>query len=265
MRKIETRTDKLEDEIAALLDDAQYDDHPLRAALAQLWETHSDYLQQLERLTTISDGYQSALREQNQSMSQRYQKQIRQLNKIVRISDRYGEMQRALNDALKIASTHDPLTDLPNRRLALDRLKAEKASVERGRDTFSLAMIDIDRFKRINDQSGHDVGDAVLVRVAQAMTGILRGYDMCARWGGEEFLVLLPEISPPRAFAIVERLRLTVGSLSYPKLPTTTHVSISVGLTEFVSGEDLDETIKRADLALYEAKALGRNRVVQKV
>ena len=268
MRKTETRKDKkdnLEDEITALLEDEAYDEHPLRAALAELWETHREYLLQLERLTAISDGYQSALRERNQSMSQRYQKQLRQLNKIVRISDRYGEMQRALNDALRIASTHDPLTELPNRRLILERLKTEKAFVERGRASFSLALIDIDRFKRINDQSGHDAGDAVLVRVAQAMTQALRAYDMCARWGGEEFLVLLPETSLDTALHITERLRATIEALQYPELPDKHQISISVGLTSFVSGEAWDETIRRADLALYEAKAQGRNRVVQKV
>ena len=266
---IETRKDKakdqLEDDIAALLDDAAYDDHPLRAALQELWETHRDYLLQLERLTAISDGYQSAIRERNQSMKQRYQKQLRQLNKIVRISDRYGEMQRELNDALRIASTHDPLTDLPNRRLILDRLKAETASVERGRATFALALLDIDRFKRINDQSGHDAGDAALIGVARALSGSLRAYDLCARWGGEEFMLLLPETPLAAALLISERLRATIAALQPAQLSGEHRVTVSIGLTVFAPGESWDETIKRADVALYEAKNQGRNRVVQKI
>ncbi len=262
-RKVESRTDALESEIIALLSDEQFEGQPLREALAALWERHHDYLLQLERLANISDGYQTMMRERNASLAERYRKQIRQLNRIVHISDRYQDMQRDLNDALRIASTHDHLTELPNRRLVLDRLKSEIAFVERGRTTFSLALLDIDRFKSINDQAGHDGGDAVLVRVAQALTQALRGYDMCARWGGEEFLVLLPETSRTGAFDIIERLRTAVYALSHPELSEASHVSISAGLTEFVAGESLDETIKRADVALYEAKAQGRNRVVQ--
>ncbi len=247
-----------------LLNDAQFEAHPLRATLAQLWERHQNYLAQLEKLANISDGYQTVMRERSSSMAERYQKQIRQLNRIVHISDRYQDMQRELNDALRIASTHDPLTNLPNRRLILDRLTSEKSSVERGRATFALALIDIDRFKLINDLAGHDCGDRVLVRVSQAMTKDLRAYDMCARWGGEEFLVLLPEIPQTTALRIIDRLRLNIYALVHRELPASMHVSISAGLTQFVCGEHLDATIKRADLALYEAKAQGRNRIVQK-
>ena len=248
----------------ALLSDAQFE--VIRCV--RLWLNCGSAIRSIygnwERWANISDGYQTVMRQRNASLAERYRKQIRQLNRIVYISDRYQDMQRELNEALRIASTHDPLTELPNRRLILDRLKSEKAFVERGRATFSLALIDIDRFKLINDQAGHDGGDAVLVRVAQALLKDLRAYDVCARWGGEEFLVLLPEISQSTALHITDRLRTVIYDLIHPELSDSTHVSISAGLTEFVPGEYLDETIKRADIALYEAKAQGRNRVVQK-
>jgi diguanylate cyclase (GGDEF)-like protein len=253
---------QLERDIAALLADSQYEGHPLRDALAALLQRYHDQLASLERLTSISDGYQSALRDQNLSVTQRYQKQIRQLQKIVRISDHYQEMLRELNDALKIASTQDPLTGLPNRRLMLERLNSEAALSDRQGTTFSIALIDIDYFKQINDSFGHDVGDTVLVEMASALTTGLRAYDICARWGGEEFMVLLPETPGDIAIEIARRLQVAVAVASYDKLPATTRPTISAGLAERPPATPIADTMKRADQALYRAKNAGRNSIV---
>jgi len=258
-----TRDDgRLEQEISALLADPQYEDHPLRGALAALLERYNDHLTSLERLTSISDGYQSVLRDQNLSLSARYQKQMRQLQKIVRISDHYQQMLRDLNEALKVASTQDPLTGLPNRRLILDRLNAEASLATRHGTPFSIALIDIDHFKQINDNFGHDVGDAVLVDIARSLTSGLRAYDICARWGGEEFMVLLPETRGATAIEITQRLQAEVSALQSEHLPPHTRLSISVGLSECCSAATITDTIKRADLALYQAKSSGRNKIV---
>lgn len=253
---------QLEQEIIALLGDPQYDGHPLREALAALFQHYQDQLTNLERLTAISDGYHSALRERNQTLAERYRRQIRQLQKIVRISDHYQGMLREMNEALKVASTQDPLTGLPNRRLMLERLNAEVALAARRGVPFSLALIDIDHFKNINDQFGHDVGDKALVGITRTMTECLRAYDVCARWGGEEFLVLFPETSAAGAKAIAERLRTTIESSALPDLPDEIHTSISVGIAPHEVESSLTETIKRADEALYKAKRAGRNQVV---
>lgn len=252
----------LDQEIAALLADAQYAGHPLRAALAALMAHQQEQITQLERLTSISDGYQSVLQQRNQSLAQRHQKQVRQLQKIVRISDHYQGSMRDLNEALKIASTQDPLTGLFNRRLMLERLKAEEALAKRRQTPFSIAMIDIDHFKRINDEFGHDVGDTVLVQFALALTGALRAYDICARWGGEEFLVLLPETSGPEALEIANRLRILIEELQIPAMPAAMPLSVSIGLAQHDPESDTTRTMKRADDALYQAKRSGRNRVV---
>lgn len=259
----ETRDHKhLEQNIAELLADPQFDGHPVREALSALFEQYQDHLTQIERLTSISDGYQSVMRERNRSLGDRYRKQMRQLQKIVRISDHYQEMMRDLNKALKTASTQDPLTGLPNRRLILERLNGEVALVERRDTPFSLALVDVDHFKRINDAFGHDTGDRALIAIAHALTTGLRAYDVCARWGGEEFLILLPETPGPAAVAIAERLRVLVDTLHDPQLPEGIEFSVSIGIAQHRADSPLADTIKRADLALYEAKDKGRNRIV---
>lgn len=252
----------LEQEIAELLKDPQYQGHPLCEALETLFQRYQDHLNQIERLTSISDSYHAVVRERSQSLDERFRKQMRQLQKIVRISDHYHDMLRESNDALKQASTHDPLTGLPNRRFMYERLNAEAASVDRRRSPFSIAAVDIDHFKTINDECGHAVGDAALVNVANALSETLRVYDVCARWGGEEFLILLPETRGEAALEIASRLRVTVDNLVHSELPEGMKVSISIGIAEHPRDAPYEETIKRADQALYAAKRAGRNRIV---
>lgn len=252
----------LEVQIESLLADPAHAGHPMREALAALLDRYQDQLSQLERLTSISDHYHSALRERNQSLSERYRKQIRHLQKIVRISDHYQKLLQELNEKLTVASTQDPLTGLANRRLLMERLTAEVSMVQRGRPTFSLAAIDIDHFKSINDTFGHDVGDAVLVTISRTLAGQLRQYDVCARWGGEEFMVFMPETAGPSSQTIAERLRALVQALPHSQLTDGREVSVSIGVAEHHADARLEDTIKRADSALYKAKRAGRNRVV---
>jgi diguanylate cyclase (GGDEF)-like protein len=253
---------KLDQEIGELLADEQFQGHPLRGALEALYVRQQEQIAQLEKLTSISDGYQTVLQQRNQSLAQRYQKQMRQLQKIVRISDHYQEMMRDLNEALKIASTQDPLTGLANRRLMLDRLKAEEALAKRRAMPFSIALIDVDHFKRINDDFGHDVGDTALTEIAQTMSGTLRAYDICARWGGEEFMILFPETTGEMARDIADRLRTLVYSLQLRSIPEKHPFSVSIGIAEHRIICDVTETVKRADQALYDAKHAGRNCVM---
>lgn len=252
---------KLEQRIVELLADSQYAEHPLREALDGLFTRYQDHLTQIERLTSISDGYYSAMREHNQSLTERYSKHLRQLQKIVRISDHYQRMLRTMNEQLRTASTQDPLTGLANRRLMHDRITAEVASAARHQQPFSLVIADIDYFKKINDEHGHDVGDAALVAIAHTLEAGLRAYDVCARWGGEEFMILLPETAGPAALILAERLRAMVESLQDEALPAAIRASISVGVAEHRAGAEMEETFKRADEALYRAKKGGRNRV----
>lgn len=187
--------------------------------------------------------------------------QLGRMQKVVRICGHYQKMLRARNQALMVASTQDPLTDLPNRRSMLDRLHAEVALAARHLAPFSLAALDIDGFKKVNDTFGHGVGDLVLASIAGSLSRGMRAYDVCARWGGEEFLVLLPETPGPRAQDLADRLRRTVEGREHAGVPTGLRPTVSAGVAEHRLDGQLAETILRADRALYAAKRAGRNRV----
>ncbi len=148
----------------------------------------------------------------------------------------------------------DPLTGLPNRR-ALEEAFARLA----GARTLSLAIIDVDRFKAINDTHGHDAGDAVLREVADRLERTRPANGLVARIGGEEFALLLPDCEGEPARLTCESVRLSVSTLTSA---TTARLTVSIGLTTVSVGEDLLAALRRADGALYEAKRGGRNRCV---
>lgn len=248
--------------IEALLADEQYLGHPLREALARVWTHTREQLARLERITQISDRYQNMAQERARSLSERYDRQLRQIEKVIRISDHYQSMLQDLNRALKEASTHDHLTGLPNRRLIAERLREEDERVARLGTPYALAVIDADRFKHINDHYGHDVGDRMLVELARTLKDSLREYDVCSRWGGEEFLALLVDTDIEAAQVIAERILQNVRRLRVEAGDSPLQITVSIGLAEYRAGETYSETIGRGDTALREAKNSGRDRCV---
>ncbi|MEM4592930.1 MAG: sensor domain-containing diguanylate cyclase, partial [Sulfolobales archaeon] len=156
-------------------------------------------------------------------------------------------------------SLTDCLTGLYNRRFIEEELEKSRALSERYGIPFSVLMIDIDDFKKINDHFGHDVGDLVLKTLATVLKHNSREADSVARWGGEEFLVLLHNTNFEGALSIAERLRKTVASLRLKDIPSFT---ISIGVTSFKKGESIESLLRRVDTALYEAKKAGKNTTV---
>lgn len=251
---------RLEAVIETLLADETHAGHPLRQALADLYTEFQEQLHQIERVTRIADHYYSATREASLSLSERYRKQLWQLEKIVRISDHYQLMMRDLNEALKEASTRDALTGIGNRRMIMDCLKSETARAERLHRLLTLALADIDHFKAINDTYGHDAGDQVLIELARVIASCIRDYDLCGRWGGEEFLIIMPEVNVTNGACIIERIRTTICESKIGVGAQSVTVSASFGIAEYRPGEIISETINRADTALFTAKRAGRNR-----
>lgn len=179
-----------------------------------------------------------------------------------RLSDQRHELAQALAQ-LEAIATHDELTGLPNRRQALALLEQELLRSQRNPHAFCVALLDLDHFKRVNDQYGHAAGDTVLRAFAQTAQAALRGTDVIARWGGEEFLALLPDTAMPPALAGMERLRQQVAALRTDVgQDTPVVVTVSIGLTGHRHGDTLTQTLERADQLLYRAKAEGRNRTV---
>jgi diguanylate cyclase (GGDEF)-like protein len=171
------------------------------------------------------------------------------------------ELRVALGKVRQLA-THDELTGLANRRFALEAMEQEERKAARTNVMPCLGLIDIDHFKRVNDTLGHAAGDEALCLLAGMLSEALRPGDLLARWGGEEFLVLLPSTPLSEAARVMERLReLCADPARWPQEPHL-QVTFSAGLTSHVVGESTQSTIARADAALYRAKEGGRNRVV---
>jgi len=250
----------LELQVSKLLADAQHEGHPLKEALGQLWNVHHELIERLERIARVSDGYQSIARERELSLSARFEKQLRQVEKIARISDRYQTMMQDLNISLREASTHDALTGIANRRLLTDRLRDEVERARRYDRPLSIAMLDIDRFKVINDGHGHEVGDSVLVEVVRVMEAEIREQDLCGRWGGEEFLILMPESTLDTAERVMQRLGASIASLVVRVNDEQLSVTASMGVAQLQGEETYSSTINRADAALMRAKRAGRDR-----
>lgn len=165
---------------------------------------------------------------------------------------------RKLQKILEQRSTHDPLTGVLNRRGFLQFFGRVRARQQRAESPLSLMAIDLDHFKAINDQYGHAQGDKVLVNVASVIMSTARQCDFVARFGGEEFVVLLPETTLPHAQQLAQRIQARLGEKQQPGVPQCT---ISIGIaSQQAPGESLDSLLSRADAALYQAKANGRNR-----
>lgn len=174
----------------------------------------------------------------------------------------YESQLEEANRRLLIEASTDPLTGLYSRRF-IDEILAHEAEIaSRHHRDLVVVMIDLDRFKTINDDHGHEAGDGVLQTVGHEFTKELRQSDVLARYGGEEFVVMLPETSIAVATHVCERLRARIEALDIEIMPDT-HVSVtaSFGLAEFRAGDDARAMLRRADRALYRAKRDGRNRV----
>ena len=174
------------------------------------------------------------------------------------IFDEITDILLQLHKLEQEAST-DALTKLPNRAKFNDVLFKGIALADESALPLSLIFMDIDYFKRVNDSHGHDEGDKVLIKLAHTLQAELRQGDFLARWGGEEFVVVLQSTKLEKAILIAEKLRKKFENTQFPICGKQT---LSCGVTQYIQGEEEDELIKRADKALYEAKESGRNRVI---
>ncbi len=165
------------------------------------------------------------------------------------------------NQQLAEHAATDPLTGLSNRRHIEPQLAGETASASRHHSTFSILMLDLDHFKRVNDRFGHDVGDEVLREVGRRLRAMLRTEDRPARWGGEEFLVLLTDTDASQAAVVADKICRAIADTPIQFNDSSVDITISIGIAEFAGESDPLDIIRRADRALYQAKDEGRNRV----
>jgi len=178
------------------------------------------------------------------------------------ISRDISEQKDRQDELLRLATT-DPLTGTFNRRFATERLAEAFDRHKRYASPATVLMIDIDHFKKVNDTYGHDAGDVVLQGLAKLLRAQLRGVDMVARWGGEEFLVLMPETPAEPSAVVAERILAAVRATPFAVSGGTVRITVSIGAASFTPDvASADALVKQADMALYDAKSAGRDRLV---
>lgn len=237
-------------------------------------------LQQLQDLGSgvgeLADAYRQSYREQQRlvRLSDRMQRDLQKAK--ARLAEQARDLQ-ALNETLAAEIQHrnrlelelrsmvetDVLTGARSRRRFLELAAKLTEAGPHGRSPVSVLMLDLDRFKLLNDTHGHEAGDGALRSFAQRVQGLIRGADVLGRLGGEEFGLLLPDTTLRQAEAIANRIVRAIAALAVP-LPDggSIPITVSIGAAEAAAGETPEAMLRRADLCLYEAKRLGRNRVV---
>jgi diguanylate cyclase (GGDEF)-like protein len=170
------------------------------------------------------------------------------------------QLEKALNLINELA-IRDELTGTHNRRHLIALIERERERSARAGRPFCICLLDLDFFKRVNDTYGHCAGDVALRVFALAVQHQVRDTDAFGRYGGEEFLLMLPETSLEEAAVLVERIRLSVEGLQFADISAEFALTVSIGVAQFCNGESIAQMIARADKALYLAKSDGRNRV----
>src|SRR2546423_12453432 len=175
------------------------------------------------------------------------------------LTARVGELENELRRLSEEVST-DQLTQIANRRGLLQAFDAERSRMERTGSILCIGLLDIDNFKRLNDELGHSVGDEALRSLAAVVSRTLRPTDLTARYGGEGFVVLLPDTPVEEGQVILTRLQRSLSGGLFMHEDRQVFVTFSAGVTDYRSGERIEDALERADQALYEAKRTGKNR-----
>ncbi|MEY4588535.1 MAG: hypothetical protein RL497_611 [Pseudomonadota bacterium] len=192
-------------------------------------------------------------------ISSPWQQELPALLERLQAMEKQSQHTQALLERERLRATFDSLTELPNREAYNQRIKLEWQRYKRYGQGLTLAICDIDHFKRFNDQFGHQVGDRVLKLVSKALAKRLREVDFVARYGGEEFVILLPQTPLENALKTLDKIRAAIASLAFRFRDEPVHISLSFGLAFSPDAETANQLFARADEALYAAKNAGRN------
>ncbi len=250
------------------ISEKQHLDQTINAKMAELHydsanATELDILKNVvrERLNSISE----LLKNQQQKETTEQQNNLHSfqalLDKIRFLENETTSLHQKLH-AAHYKALRDPLTSLPNRLAYDERLLVELAKKQRNQSALSLIVWDIDFFKKINDSYGHKAGDKTLTIIAKLLLNSCRQSDFVARFGGEEFLTLLPDTDAQSAFIIADKIRQNISSSGFNYQGHKIKITISCGISEFTNGDSGDTVFKRADTALYQAKRNGRNQCI---
>jgi len=210
---------------------------------------------QLGNIRQVIDHYQ-----QTDQAQQFLAEQLATLGAKIKTMEVEAEKNRTNLETHRQKALHDPLTELPNREAYNERANAEVQRWQRYGRPLTIAIFDIDHFKRINDTYGHQAGDRVIKVIGRSIAKRLREVDFFCRYGGEEFVALMPETDSATALVVLEKVRDAIANAAFNYKAQAMSITLSVGLTEFIENDSLETAFERADQALYTAKSNGRNR-----
>jgi diguanylate cyclase len=218
-----------------------------------------DSAESLESLTGVVGEMLEETRSVQEAVGQTQQRLQTEHARVSELSERVVELESELRRLSGEVST-DQLTQIANRRGLIQAFEGARARMELDGRPLAIGLLDIDNFKRLNDELGHSVGDVALRSLAGVVAKSLRPDDMVARFGGEEFVVLLPATQVVDAQQILTRLQRSLSGGLFMHESKNVFVTFSAGVTAYQSGETLEHALERADQALYEAKRTGKNR-----
>lgn len=209
---------------------------------------------QIGNIRQALDHYQQSELEQSQLATQ-----LEALANKIKVMEDEAAKNRTVLEKQRHKALHDPLTELPNREYYNERANYEYQRWQRYSRPLTLAVFDIDHFKKINDGHGHQAGDRVLKVIGRSVAKRLREVDFFCRYGGEEFVALMPETSLADAMPVLDTIRAAIANAAFNYKEQPIAITLSVGVTEFKTGDDIETAFARADEALYAAKSSGRN------
>ncbi|MBH1985862.1 MAG: diguanylate cyclase [Burkholderiales bacterium] len=223
---------------------------------------YADTIDQADTLESLTGVVREMVEESRAVQSVVAQTQVR-LHEEHAKANALSERVRSLEDEIRQLSDEvstDPLTQIANRRGMMRAFEAEQARVERQGTPLAIGLLDVDNFKKLNDQMGHQTGDEALKFLARRVTECLRPIDIVARYGGEEFVVMLPDTPADEGQQVLTRLQRTLSAEFFAHEDKKVFITFSAGVTTYRMGEAIGAALERADVALYEAKRTGKNR-----
>jgi diguanylate cyclase (GGDEF)-like protein len=230
-----------------------------RDFIASIKVTEEKFYQQL---IADEDIKSNPLMPELQKLHELYHALVKRTDRLLREKNQLQTELHNLSRSLDLATRVDPMTGLVNRRAIMEMIEQEFSRANRHQRFTSIIMADLDYFRKLNERYGFNICDDVLVEVSRVLRGCLRSEDICARWGGEEFLLLLPETHLNGALAVASKIRESVAMTEFKVNKPGIQLTISLGVCEYHPDQDIFEAISRADRALLQAKQEGRNRAV---
>lgn len=242
---------KLQDDVMREMNDLE----TTAASATDINQLKDTVKSQLGNIRQVIDHYQ-----QTDQAQLALAAQLQTLGAKIKTMEVEAEKNRTTLEAHRQKALHDPLTELPNREAYNEHATAEVQRWQRYGRPLTIAIFDIDHFKRINDTYGHQAGDRVIKVIGRSIAKRLREVDFFCRYGGEEFVALMPETDCATALDVLEKVRDAIANAAFNYKDQPMSITLSVGLTEFKTNDVLETAFERADQALYSAKSSGRNR-----